>query len=174
MVAEKLERYVIGDFSRHLGQLAGSPVISVPEVQGARARLEEAEAELVGYRDDLRIRSVLGHEAYVAGLEVRVEAVRAAQAALAEAQAGSQIPDLPATGDEWESLSVRERRALLAAGIDCVVLRRGDWRAPMRERVRILWHGEAPQDLPGRGGPVRAIRPFDWPDDPVGAGVPAA
>ncbi len=44
----------------------------------------------------------------------------------------------------------------------------------MHERVRILWHGEAPNDLPRAGVAAKVLRAFDWPDDPLSTRVPAA
>jgi DNA invertase Pin-like site-specific DNA recombinase len=174
IVREKLESYVVAEFAAHLGDLAGRTLVSAPEVEGAYERLQEAEAELVAFRDDLRIRSVLGQDGFLAGLEARTAALAAAQQALDRAQAGSPSPDLGAALDDWESLSLLERRALLRSGIDCIIVRRADFKTPMSERVRILWHGEAPDDLPRPGGRANVLRPFDWTDDPLSTRVPAA
>ncbi len=173
IVREKLESYVVAEFAAHLGDLAGQTLVSAPEVEGAYERLQEAEAELVAFRDDLRIRSVLGQDGFLAGLEARTAALAATQQALDRAQAGSSSPDLGGAMDDWESLSILERRALLRSGIDCIIVRRANFKTPMRERVRILWHGEAPNDLPRPGGRANVLRPFDWPDEPLGTGMPA-
>jgi hypothetical protein len=170
---EKLDDYVVAQFAAHLGDIAGQTLVSAPEVEGAYERLQEAESEQVAFRDDLRIRSVLGQDGFLAGLQARTEAVTAAQEALDRAQAGSAPPDLGGSLDDWESLSILERRALLRSGIDCIIVRRAKFNAPMHERVRILWHGEAPKDLPRAGVSLKAIVPFDWPDDPLGTGVAA-
>jgi len=174
IVREPLESYVIAQFAAHLGDLAGQTLVSAPEVEGAYERLQEAESELVAFRDDLRIRSVLGQDGFLAGLEARTSAVAAAQGALDHAQAGSPPPDLGASLDDWENLSILERQALLRSGIDCIIVRRAKFGTPMNERVRILWHGEAPDDLPRPGGIANVLRPFDWPDDPLSTGVAAA
>ncbi|MFI4992921.1 MAG: recombinase family protein [Solirubrobacterales bacterium] len=174
VVRKTLDNYVVAQFAAHLGDVAGQTLVSAPEVEGAYERLQEAEGEQAAFRDDLRIRSVLGQDGFLAGLQARTAAVTAAQEALDRAQAGSPPPDLGGSLDDWESLSVLERRALLRSGIDCIFVRRARVKAPMHERVRILWHGEAPNDLPHAGVPGKAIVPFDWPDDPLGTGVPAA
>jgi hypothetical protein len=174
IVKEKLDSYVVAQFAAHLGDVAGQTLVSAPEVEGAYERLQDAEAELVAFRDDLRIRSVLGQDGFLAGLQARTSALTAAQEALDRAQAGSPPPDLGASLDDWESLSILERRALLRSGIDCIFVRRSRFKAPMNERVRILWHGEAPDDLPRPGVVAKTLCPFDWPDDPLSPGVAAA
>jgi site-specific DNA recombinase len=174
IVREKLESYVVAEFAAHLGDLAGQTLVSAPEVEGAYERLQDAETELAAFRDDLRIRSVLGQDGFLAGLEARTAALAAAQQALDHAQAGSPPPDLGAALDDWESLSLLERRALLRSGIDCIIVRRANFKTPMSERIRILWHGEAPDDLPRPGGRANVLRPFDWPDDPLSTRVSAA
>ncbi len=174
IVREKLESYVVAQFAAHLGDLAGQTLVSAPEVEGAYERLQDAQAELMAFRDDLRIRSVLGQDGFLAGLEARKAALTAAEKALDRAQAGSPPPDLGGSLDDWESLSLLERRALLRSGIDCIIVRRAKFNTPMNERVRILWHGEAPDDLPRPGGIANVLRPFDWPDAPLSTGVAAA
>jgi hypothetical protein len=174
IVRDPLENYVVAQFAAHLGDLAGQTLVSAPEVEAAHELLQDAESELAAFRDDLRIRSVLGQDGFLAGLEARTAALTAAQQALDRAQAGSPPPDLGASLDDWENLSLLERRALLRSGIDCIIVRRSKFKTPMDERVRILWHGEAPDDLPRPGGTTNVLRPFDWPDDPLSTRVPAA
>jgi DNA invertase Pin-like site-specific DNA recombinase len=174
IVSDKLDGYVVTQFAAHLGDVAGQTLVSAPEVDGAYERFKDAESELVAFRDDLRIRSVLGQDGFLAGLEARTSALAATQEALDRAQAGAPSPDLGASLDDWESLSIIERRALLRAGIDCIFVRRAKRSTPMSERVRILWHGEAPNDLPRPGVAAKIVRPFDWPDDPLTTGVPSA
>ena len=171
---DKLDAYVVAQFAAHLGDVAGQTLISAPEVEGAYERLQEAESELAAFRDDLRIRSVLGQDGFLAGLQARTSAVAATQQALDRAQAGAPSPDLGASLDDWESLSILERRALLRSGIDCIFVRRWRFNAPMNERALILWHGEAPNDLPRPGVAAKTVRSFDWPDDPLSTGVTAA
>jgi hypothetical protein len=165
---------VVAQFAAHLGDLAGQTLVSAPEVEAAHELLQDAGAELAAFRDDLRILSVLGQDGFLAGLEARTAALTAAQQALDRAQAGSPPPDLGASLDDWENLSILERRALLRSGIDCIIVRRSKFKTPMDERVRILWHGEAPDDLPRPGGTTNVLRPFDWPDDPLSTRMPAA
>jgi site-specific DNA recombinase len=136
------------------------------EIGRAQAEVDAAEHELAAYRDDERIADVLGTDRFVAGLKKRVDRVDVAYATLADAQQAANPAGLKLGGirDIWPDLSVPERRQVLAATIDVVFVRRGK-RLPLDERALILWHGEAPDDLPRRGRRV-ALAPFVWPDDP--------
>jgi hypothetical protein len=75
--------------------------------------------------------------------------------------------------DAWPSLSVSERRHLLTAALDAVIVKsvRGSGRAvPVQDRVRILWRGQGPDDLPGRGRRV-PLASFVWDEDPANLAV---
>ena len=54
-----------------------------------------------------------------------------------------------------------ERRRLLAAGLDAVILR-GGRTLSIEERSWFLWNGDAPTDFPSRGKRV-PLAPFAWP-----------
>lgn len=74
--------------------------------------------------------------------------------------------DPEALADLWGGLTVPERRQLLHAAIDVVFLRRtavAHHSSPIDERVLILWRGEGPSDLPGRGKRPGTLRGFPWP-----------
>ena len=139
-------------------------------IEQAVARVESAEAELVAYRD-ANLVSVIGQETYRAGLSERQRALDQARAELDEARRSVPalaVQDVPTL---WPTLSRAERRTLLAAAIDAVVVRRATvrGRAAFADRIGILWRGEAPADLPGRR--VKHLRPLLVPDDrphPVG------
>jgi len=145
----------------------------------AARRLDDAEAELVAYRD-ANLVSVIGQQSFQAGLETRARAVDAARAELAVEQRRSELATmLPSTPgslvEAWANLSLDERRTILRAAIDAVIVRpaRGAGRqVPIDERALILWRGQAPTDLPRRGrrGPLAA---FPWPSEhPDDVGVP--
>ncbi len=180
-LARVLEPWVEEQFLAALG--ADGPlaqaVADTEQVEAATRRVEAAEAELEAYRDDTLV-SVIGRLAYHAGLEKRAAAVDAARAELAEARRRSQLaellPETPGSlSDAWSELSVAERRTILRAAIDAVMLRpvRGGGRhIPIAERALIFWRGEAPVDLPRRGHRV-PLAPFVWPEEePADLGVP--
>ena len=61
---------------------------------------------------------------------------------------------------EWPSLPVEVRGRILASAIDAVMVKPAA-SGSIENRVRILWRGEAPHDLPRRGHP-RPIAPFEF------------
>ena len=173
VMARLLDPYVEEAFLAALG--ADGPlaeaVASTRDVEEAARRVEDADHELRLFRDEPRILAALGAERFAEGLEIRAKALDEANRALADARRRSSLPfgdltpgDLQAA---WPTLSVEERRALISAALDAVVVRavRGSGRAvPLEERVLLVWAGEAPDDLPRRGRRV-PLAQFPWPDD---------
>ena len=147
-----------------LGRVAIDPPVAVAEAE-ERARaivdlVEQAERELSAYRDANLI-SVIGSDAYRAGLEQRAHAIDEARAELGRvvrAQPVAAPAELIAT---WPDLDLDEKRVILAAGVDAVFVKRAHLNrrgTPVEERARVLFHGEAPPGLPGRGRPQ--LQPF--------------
>lgn len=140
---------------------------------GDLAALEEqvagAEAELAAYRD-ANLVSVIGADAYRDGLAARARTVDEARDRLLEQR---RVVKLPRRGgrlvDEWAGLTVVERRAILTAGLDAVMVRRHRSGDLVADRVSVLWAGEAPAWLP-RQGRLGRVRGFVFPRD----GEPAA
>jgi DNA invertase Pin-like site-specific DNA recombinase len=78
-------------------------------------------------------------------------------------------PDVRELRDDWPSLTLAERREILRAGLDAVLVRRGPSptrRLPALKRILVLPRGESPEGLAdnGRSGPARA---WAWNDDPA-------
>ena len=176
-LASVVEPYVERLFFDAVGALEAEPSVSSEAVEEAARVLEQAEADLVAFRDDQRIEGALGRDGYVDGLQVRARAVDDARAALAEAAGaheGEPLPDRATLESTWPELDVRERQHLLRSALDAVFVRPGRGVA-IEDRALVLLRGEAPADLPGRGVKPAPIRPFLWPDDaPADAGVTAA
>jgi DNA invertase Pin-like site-specific DNA recombinase len=173
VMARVLEPHVEQTFLTALGPEGplAEAVESTEAVEAALARVHGAERELDDYLGAGLV-SVIGQERFRAGLELRQDALRGAQAELAEARQASAFSDalgltsgnLP---EAWPTLSIAEKRHLLTASIDAVFIRavRGSGHAvPLEERTRILWRGEGPNDLPGRGRRV-PLASFVWPDE---------
>jgi DNA invertase Pin-like site-specific DNA recombinase len=123
-------------------------------VEQAVVGVEAAEEELVAYRDANLI-SVIGQEAYVAGLAERQRKLDRARAQLDDARRTTlplPIQDIPGL---WPEATTAERRSFLSAAIDAVVVRRATkpGRAGFTDRIGILWRGQAPTELPGRRHP---------------------
>jgi site-specific DNA recombinase len=129
-------------------------------IETTRARVAKLERTLDEFASDDRLRDAFGHERFVSAVERKSTELADAENDLREARQaalGIVAPDQ----DIWDELPATERRRVLAEGIDCVFLRRTG-QAPIADRSLILWRGEAPDDLPGRGvRPVELI-PFDW------------
>ena len=137
--------------------------------------LTQARADLEGFKEDREARRKLGPE-WHEWLDTYLGAVREAEAELAQVDQRVGAVREGLTRDHFLALSVDDRREVLAGFIDAVVLRRGKGRGrnaePISERVRILWRGQAPADLPRRRV-VNEVKPFVFEDD-VEAGVTAA
>jgi site-specific DNA recombinase len=132
-------------------RIRGETTPSGDPVKAAVARVEAAEEELVAYRDANLI-TVIGQDVYLAGLIERQRALDQERARLDDVRRATPalaVHDIPSL---WPDLSVSERRVVLAAGIDAVVVRRATrpGRAAFAQRIGILWRGQAPPDLPGR------------------------
>jgi DNA invertase Pin-like site-specific DNA recombinase len=175
-LARVLDPYVEARFLVALGPDGplAEAAASTQALDEAERNLAALEHELAAYRDETRIAELLGRESFLAGLESRareVDAARDAVAALRERSAlVDTIPARAALIDEWPNLTIAERRKILTAAIDAVIVRpsRGSGRQlPIEERTLILWRGEAPADLPTRGHRV-PLAPFPWPTDRPG------
>jgi site-specific DNA recombinase len=138
------------------------------------AQLERARQDLAGFRADREARRKLGPDAWHEWLDDYLAAVRDLEAELARLDALAGALGEGLTRDHYYSLPQDARREVLGRFIDVVFLRRAGGRGykrnvPLEQRVRILWAGEGPEDLPRRR--VRTpIKSFEFEDE-VEAGV---
>jgi site-specific DNA recombinase len=168
-----LHEYVEAAFFGKLGELVMAPTASSEE----SVQLELAAAEARGAYEMWRDLSAsdlvrLEKSEYALALSRRHAAARDAEAAvLAEAERTMPpFPFGPVRIDEvWPTLSILERRELLAQMIDVIFVRPsvGIRGAPgIAERIHICWRGEAPADMPSRArsGPLAVVvEPFLFP-----------
>jgi site-specific DNA recombinase len=162
-----IEPYVVEQFFAALAPngILARATHSTEGLEDLQRELTAAQAELAAWRDDKGIVE-LGRELYLEGLTARQRRVGQVEEQLAAAFADRGAVDLPPDvnlRDLWSDLSIEEQRRLLAAGIDAVMLRQGKT-LPIEERALVLWRGEAPKDLPGRGRRV-PLKPFEWPEE---------
>ncbi|MGH3029636.1 MAG: recombinase family protein [Gaiellaceae bacterium] len=162
-----IEPYVVEQFFQALGPNGLLARASTPSggVDALKARLADAEAELLAWLDETSIAD-LGRDLYVRGLEARKrrrDQIEAELEGVLDASGAEGLPNEVELRTLWPELSNSERRRLLAAGIDAIMLRRGQGRS-IEERGLILWHGEAPADFPSRGRRY-PLAPFRWPDE---------
>ena len=165
-----LEAYVESVVLTELDRLQRT-FVDVPdsaELEGALAALEAAQQDLDEMRLDTAARRRLGTrwldfvEPYITAVEdaqARVDDVRAA--------AGGE-PRIELTAEAYRAMPREARAAALREMIDCIFVRnvggpRGPQAVPIdEERVRILWRGTGPSDLPAANRASKVV-PWPWP-----------
>jgi DNA invertase Pin-like site-specific DNA recombinase len=171
ILARVLDPHVEAQFLAALepkGPLAEAVEASVA-VENALEQLEFAERELDAFLSDVELRAMIGDKRYREQAETRSAAVAEAEARLADArQRGALSGDLLTPGAllaAWPELDLAEKRTLLTASVDAVMVRRTGTNVAVVDRALLLWRGEAPPDLPRRGHRV-PLASFVWPDQP--------
>jgi DNA invertase Pin-like site-specific DNA recombinase len=112
-----------------------------PDLGQALTALEAAEDELVAYRDENLI-SVIGRDAYVAGLGKRQEAVEEARRLVGESSSPSPFAGVRDLAKLWPSLDVKDRRHLLGSVLERIEVTpapgagRG---ADVADRLTLVW-----------------------------------
>jgi DNA invertase Pin-like site-specific DNA recombinase len=138
---------------------------AIARLREAAEAVADAQDALVSYRDNMRLLSVLGEEAFAAGLGVRMEAVRDTRLALAHERARRaqhELPALPEIQRDWPGMSLEEQRQVIRQLIDCVFVAPGRSKS-IDERVTICPTGTAPARLPRAGDKGNNARPFRGP-----------
>ena len=153
---------MVDRFFERIPDLRLKAVDASSELGGAQVAWEQAERELVAYRD---AESALGDH-FIAGLETRRAALAEAEAHLTELREAAglgQILDVTTLRGSWEQMTIPERRQVLAGAMDAIFLRRvGQRNMPVGERSLILWRGQAPADLPSLSRRGFEPREFLW------------
>jgi DNA invertase Pin-like site-specific DNA recombinase len=152
----RADEYVINAFVKWVEQqrIAAESSPFGDAVETAVARVEAAEEELVAYRDANLI-TIIGEQAYRAGLAERQRTINETRAQLDDARRALPPLAVHEVAELWPDLTTAEKRTFLAGAIDVVVVRRATQRgkAAFNDRIGILWRGQAPIDLPGRRHP---------------------
>jgi site-specific DNA recombinase len=174
ILADAIESYVE---NLVLEEIDGTAKI-VPDSQERErvlADVEQARADLDDFRRDRAARRKLGAE-WHDWLDTYLTAVRDLEAELDRVDQRIGVASEGLTRDHYLDLPFDDRREVLTGFIDCVMVRRSRGRGrnvdAIETRVRILWRGQGPADLPRRRV-VNEIRSFDF-EDHVEAGVAAA
>jgi hypothetical protein len=157
--ADRLEELVTDEFLAHYGRTGMRGATHVdPHVSESEGVLEARRAEYAAWRDDTTMRVELGNADYRAGLLARKQAVGRAERAYGDAIRQAKSDGLSVTEDLWSTLTVLERRELMRAGIDAIVLHRAaSTHTPLMDRVELLWAGELEHDG-SRAGIAAAVR----------------
>jgi hypothetical protein len=124
-----IEPYVVERFFEALAPDGLLARASIPSggVDALKARLADSEAELRAWLDETSI-AELGRDLYVRGLEARKrrrDQIEGELQGVLDASEAESLPNDVELRALWPGLSNSERRRLLAAGIDAIMLRRG-------------------------------------------------
>lgn len=172
-----IEPWVVTKLFEGLGEggVLARPAVAGTEAAEAEQELKAAEEELVAFLEASVVE--LGAEVFRRGIEARQRKISEAEARVARVggDGGYDMPEASDLKKIWPELSLDERRRILTAAIDAVLLRRGRNTA-IGERALVLWRGEVGRLglLPSRGRHV-PLTPFRWPlDSPGEVGVALA
>jgi DNA invertase Pin-like site-specific DNA recombinase len=169
-----VEAVVCAELDRRAGSYTG--IADSGALAEAVAELDEAREDLEALRRDTGARRRLG-SLWLSFVEPLVDAVALAERRVAELRASQWSPSVSGlTADAYRGLEREERAAVLGAMIGCVFVRnvggpRGPQAVPIdARRVRILWRGELPDDLPAPNK-VSAVVPWLGFEDEPSPGV---
>jgi hypothetical protein len=147
-----VEEVVCGELEHRAASYVG--VADSDALTEALAELDAAREDLEAMRRDASARRRLG-ALWLSFVEPLVEALHEADRRVGALRASQLCPQLSGlTARAYRSLERAERATVLRAMIGCVFVRnvggpRGPQAIPIDERrVRILWSGQAPGDLP--------------------------
>lgn len=162
VLATVIEPYVTGLFLDRYGHAQTIAAQTSPELADLGHALARARVEFEAWRDDSTMRDVLGVDNYRAGLIARHAAVDQAERAHDSAVREARADTLTIDATQWDAMTVAERRVILRAGIDDVLLGRAGrtgTHAPIAGRCVVRFVGERePSDLPRQGSPRRTVR----------------
>jgi site-specific DNA recombinase len=174
VMAESLEDYVQ---RMVLGEIDGVAEL-VPdssERERVGAALDQARADLEGFRQDRGARRRLG-PAWLEWLDDYLKAVGDLETQLEQIDQRGGVASSGLTRERYLTLGVDDRREALGGFLDTIMVRpsrgRGRNVDPIERRVRVLWRGEGPDDLPKRRV-VNQIVSFEFEDD-IETGVVAS
>ncbi len=152
----KLDEYVEAVWREQMAREALTVQEDSRALAEATSALATAEGELEAFAADLTARRVLGAR-YHKALQARASAVEQARAQVRRAAAhGPGAVEI----ESYDDLPIEDRKRILGSSIDAVIVARAGARAPLEDRVTILWRGEGPDDLPRRGRDNGPIRPY--------------
>jgi site-specific DNA recombinase len=175
VMAEVVEDYVEGLV---LAEIDGITKIVPDSAERERVlvELQQARADLDGFKRDRVARRKLGAE-WHDWLDTYLAAVRDLEAELDQIDQRIGVVREGLTRQHYLDLPSDDRREVLAAFIDGVMVRRSRGRGRNVDRIdtrsRVLWRGQGPADLPRRRV-VNEIRSFDFAEDHVEPGVVTA
>lgn len=167
IVVDRLDTEVVGQFFDHLDTFHVRAVDDA-ELDAARSEVEQrtASVEQLAAVVPTHPAAISAHQA---ALEAEERALVEAEDRLHDltASLATDGPDVRELRADWPNLALDERREILRAGIDAVLVRRGPSpgaKLPAADRTLVLFRGIAPEGLNGRSGPVTT---WTWDHDPA-------
>jgi hypothetical protein len=167
MTVDRLDAEVVCQF---FAQLDDFHVRAVDDAEFASARDQvekcEGEVERLAAIVPRHPKAIASHQA---ALETAEQLLADAEDRLQDLTASrvADGPDARELREDWSSLSLTERREILRAGVDAVLVRRAPSptaKPPAAERILMLSRGTAPDGLNGRAS---AVTRWTWDDDPA-------
>lgn len=167
VVVDKIDAEVVEQFFNRL-DLFHAEAVDDDQVNAAQSSVDRLKSELDMLARVVPTHSVAlkAHQEALGALESQLAAAEDALMDLLAARA-QDGPDAREIRTDWPSLTLAERREILRAAIDAVLVRRASKTGAgsvMSKRIRILFRGEAPADLLRRRGETQS---WTWDDDPA-------
>jgi DNA invertase Pin-like site-specific DNA recombinase len=167
IVAANLEKFVLERVRATLRDRAyrGRKVDESQDIERLAERLRATQDELTRYMAATQLPRSVGEEAWLAGVTARTAERDQARVVYQEATAArSGNHEVLFRVQDLDRLDREELAELYAALLDAVFVRRTKRGADLADRLCLLWRGDGPSDLPGKGrGNVGELRPFVWP-----------
>jgi hypothetical protein len=166
VLARVIDPWVTEQFMGWVGSKSARMTEATDDIAAAQGEVDAARGQLDSYIE-ADIGGTVGIERYRRELARRHDVLDIAERALGDAvesAGGVGLPSAIELRRIWPDLDLAERRHLLSLGVDAIFLRRSPRQglSALDSRTLIAWRGEGPDDLPGRGRRVEAIRSIDW------------
>jgi DNA invertase Pin-like site-specific DNA recombinase len=164
VTVERIDEEVTVQFFARLGAFHLRPVDS-SEIDAARTTVAErtGEVERLAAVVPTHPAAVEAHQAALVDAEqVLIDAEDRLAQLVASSSPAQDVDELRAA---WPGLTIPERREILRASIDAILVRRASsrtWNLPVADRIRVCFRGEAPDELLGDRD---AIGGWAWDDD---------
>jgi DNA invertase Pin-like site-specific DNA recombinase len=153
---KSIEPYVEDAFRSEMAGTSFTSAQTDTKIAQAQEQLAALEAELARFAADTTVREALGEAAYHAAIRSRAQGVTNARDTLRSLASNTVTLEGIET---WDSLSVDERRRILAGAIDAVFIRRG---SGVDDRSLIVWAGDLEGNLPTEGRRNGPLTPYVW------------
>jgi site-specific DNA recombinase len=170
-----VEEVLMFDYPNHIARASGD----TEAIEKATSRRDELRRVAEEWRDNQDLQASIGMSDYLAGLKPRIavwqDAERHLETLLSARPSG--LPDAAVLQSVWVDMTNEERRELLGAVYDAIVIRKHPSRSSrlaITDRCLFIPSGSLRvEDLPSRHRRSQEpLAPFDWPSDPAGSGVP--